>query len=302
MSNKIILEKSELSDSGIIVSKDLDAIKPKCIIIQDDATVKICRKDGKTMIMVEPKGVKEEEPKFKKGDILSRIKGSDTWNIIFKDINENKAGNRLEYYCMLDCNGGLTLNAACDESGWNYATKEEKRSLFLAMLNKGLFLDEKEMKVQELKDGDVILVFIKSDGIIKRWTCIYRDITSTILSCYGGIAPNGYTYTTPGGMFHTYEILSISLCTEEEKDKMLKTITKDRNVIWNAETKKFENIRWRPKKDERYWYVDECLNVWQHVDRKDDIDECLFSVNNYFQTKELAEAAANKIKELLSKL
>ena len=302
MSNKIILEKSELSDGGIIVSKDLDAIKPKCIIIQDDATVKICRKNGKTMIMVEPKEVKEEEPKFKKGDILSYTLDGKTCIIIFKEIDKSEELNNIRYYCMLSCLGNLRLNSQCRNLHWNYATKEEKRSLFLAMLNKGLFLDEKEMKVQELKDGDVILVFIKSDGIIKRWTCIYRDITSTILSCYGGIAPNGYTYTTPGGMFHTYEILSISLCTEEEKDKMLKTITKDRNVIWNAETKKFENIRWRAKKNERYWYVDEGLTVCQYVDRKDDIDECLFSVNNYFQTKELAEAAANKIKKLLSKM
>ena len=310
MSNKIILEKSELSDGGIIVSKDLDAIKPKCIIIQDDATVKICRKDGKTMIIVDPKEVKEEEPQFKKGDIIFlNVQGNKKIYqhlAIVKSIDKDKG----VYFSFSFCINEDKLSAI-HKSMWfskediksiRYATEEEKRTLFLAMLNKGLFWDEIEMKVQELKDGDVILVFIKSDGIIKRWTCIYRDITSTILSCYGGIAPNGYTYTTPGGMFHTYEILSIRLCTEEEKDKMLKTIAKDRNVIWNAETKKFENIIWRAKKDERYWYVDECLTVCQHVDWKDDIDGCLFSVNNYFQTKELAEAAANKIKELLSKL
>ena len=138
MSNKIILEKSELSDSGIIVSKDLDAIKPKCIIIQDDATVKICSKNGKTMIMVEPKDVNEEEHKFKKGDILSYTLDGKTCIIIFKEIDKSEELNNMRYYCMLNCLGNLRLNSQCRNLHWNYATEGEKRTLFLAMLNKGL--------------------------------------------------------------------------------------------------------------------------------------------------------------------
>ena len=138
MSNKIILEKSELSDSGIIVSKDLDAIKPKCIIIQDDATVKICRKNGKTMIMVEPKEVKEEEPKFKKGDIVFlNVQGNNKicqLLAIVKSIDKDKG----VYFSVSFCINEDELSAI-HESMWfskediksiRYATDEEKKELF----------------------------------------------------------------------------------------------------------------------------------------------------------------------------
>ena len=42
-----------------------------CLTLEEGATAKICNENGKTKIMIEQKEVKEEEPNFKKGDVLS---------------------------------------------------------------------------------------------------------------------------------------------------------------------------------------------------------------------------------------
>lgn len=298
MSKKIALEKSELFDGGIIVSKDLDAIKPKCIIIQDDATVKICRKNGKTMIMVEPKEVKEEEPKFKKGDVLSCTDGKETWYVIFKDINENKSDSRLEYYCMFNCGDWLSLNAACDESGWHYATEEEKRTLFQAMLREGMFWDENKMKVRTLKDGDIIAI---KDHNGDTWQSIFKEIIDNRIYSYFSLYCDGELYKK-GPLGHPNQILSIRYSTAEERQTLFDKIEKEEHKKWNTVTKKFENVRWRAKKGVDYWIIDSEGNVHYTTELNYKVDDKAYSIGNYFQTKELAEAAANQIKELLSKL
>ena len=59
---------------------------------------------------------------------------------------------------------------------------------------------------------------------------------------------------------------------------------------------------WRAKNGEKYWYVNEYINVESCLQHGSVMDTDLGNVNNKFETKELAEAAANKIKELLSNL
>ena len=298
MSNKIILEKSELSDSGIIVSKDLDAIKPKCIIIQDDATVKICKKNGRTMIMVEPKEVKEEEPQFKKGDILSYTLDGETCIIIFKEIDKSEELSNIRYYCMLSYLGNLRLNSQCRNLHWNYATEGEKRTLFLAMLNKGLFWDENKMKVRTLKDGDIITI---KDHNGDTWQSIFKEIIDNRIYSYFSLDCDGELYKK-GPLGHPNQILSIRYSTTEERQTLFDKIEKQTHKRWNVETKCLENIRWRAKKGNWYWYIDRYLKTYSHTECGDNTDATHYSVNNYFQTKEIAEAAANKIKELLSKL
>ena len=308
MSKKIALEKSELSDGGIIVSKDLDAIKPKCIIIQDDATVKICSKNGKTMIMVEPKDVNEEEHKFKKGDIIFlNVQGNNKIYqhlAIIKSIDKDKG----VYFSVSFCINEDELSAI-HESMWfskeyiksiRYATEEEKRTLFLAMLNKGLFLDEKKMKVRTLKDGDIITIKDK-DGYV--WYFIFKEIKDEKVYSYASLCKSSnICFGGKNPLCHIIDISSIGFSTTEERQTLFDKIEKQEHKKWNILTKKFENIRWRSKKGENFWCVNEFMDIEEHFSHNGYTDIYLFSVGNYFQTKELAEAAANKIKELLSKL
>lgn len=63
--------------------------------------------------------------------------------------------------------------------------------------------------------------------------------------------------------------------------------------------------RWRAKKGDKYF----CMNinrgefvVYKWVDERDSIDNGCYNSNNYFQTREEAEKALEKIKQLLKEM
>ena len=270
-----------------------------CITLQDGQTAKICVDNGKTKIMIEQKEVKEEEPNFKKGDILSCTEYGNTWIVIFKEIDKRGELNNMRYYCMLSCLGNLRLNSQCREFHWNYATEEEKRTLFVAMLNKGLFFDEKKMKVRTLKDGDIVTI---KDAYNFLWYSIFKGIEGEKVYSYSNLTNNGDLYYEVGPFGDINDILSIRYSTTEERQTLFDKIEEQEHKKWNTETKKFEDIKWEPKKGEKYWYLTENFHVAWHTEDNDSTDKALGEVNNKFETEELAEAARDKIKELLSKL
>lgn len=269
-----------------------------CITLQDGQTAKICVDNGQTKIMIENKEVMKEDPKFKKGDILSCHVGKKTWIVIFKEIDKSVELNNMSYYCMLSCLGNLRLNSQCREFHWHYATEEEKRTLFVAMLNKGLFWDENKMKIRTLKDGDIITI---KDHNGDTWQSIFKEIIDNRIYSYFSLDCDGELYKK-GPIGHPNQILSIRYSTTEERQTLFDKIEQQEHKKWNAETKKFDNVRWRANEGENFWCVNEFMDIEEHFSHNGYNDIYLFSVGNYFQTKELAEAAANKIKELLSKM
>lgn len=269
-----------------------------CITLQDGQTAKICVDNGQTKIMIENKEVMKEEPKFKKGDILSCHVGKKTWIVIFKEIDKSVELNNMSYYCMLSCLGNLRLNSQCREFHWHYATEEEKRTLFVAMLNKGLFWDENKMKIRTLKDGDIITI---KDHNGDTWQSIFKEIIDNRIYSYFSLDCDGELYKK-GPLGHPNQILSIRYSTTEERQTLFDKIEQQEHKKWNAETKKFDNVRWRAKEGENFWCVNEFMDIEEHFSHNGYNDIYLFSVGNYFQTKELAEAARDKIKELLSKM
>ena len=66
----------------------------------------------------------------------------------------------------------------------------------------------------------------------------------------------------------------------------------------------WENYRWQPKIGERYFYVDLELqnSVGTHSYVADSVDQSNYRHYNCFQTKEQAQKAAEKVKELLKSL
>lgn len=74
---------------------------------------------------------------------------------------------------------------------------------------------------------------------------------------------------------------------------------------WNAEAKQVEDIktkRWRAKKNEQYYTLDDYFEVCESEENNDHIDEKRYKYGFYFQTEQQAEAAAEKIKELLKQI
>ena len=291
--------------NSLNIAKDC-TLTTNCITLQDGQTAKICVENGKTKIMIDPKEVKKEEPNFKKGDILFLNAQGD--NKIYKHIIITKSiyGNRHYFYADFCIND----NELCYEyeSMWfskeniksiRFATEEEKRTLFLAMLNQGMFWDEKKMKVRTLKDGDIITTKVDNGT---DWYSIFKEIKDGEVFSYYDLTDYGYLYNKVGPLSYINNIISICYSTTEERQTLFDKVEEKEHKKWNPETKRFENIKWEPKIGETYWCITEELNVESFIEENDCIDNALGEVNNKFQTQELAEAARDKIKELLSKM
>lgn len=85
--------------------------------------------------------------------------------------------------------------------------------------------------------------------------------------------------------------------TEQEKSAFLERLEKECKQHWNPETKQIEDIRWTPKDDEIYYYVESWGDIG--CSRKQPIiDEIRIVINNCFKTEEAAKKVADQIKEI----
>ena len=279
-------------------------LETNCITLQDGQTAKISVENGKTKIMIEHK---EEEPKFKKGDIIFlETQGA---NEIYQNIliveSHNKDNIHLTISLCVNDNE-LTYRkrievwfANGDIEYVRYATEEEKRTLFQAMLKQGMFWDENKMKVRTLKNGDIITT---EECYGHTWYSIFEEIKDERVYTYSDLNDSGDLYHEFSPFADINGILSIRYSTTDERQTLFDKIEEQKHQKRNSETKDFENIKWRAKKGEIYWYLTENLHISSHTEDNDSTDNALGEVNNKFKTKELTEAAAVKIKELLSKL
>lgn len=88
--------------------------------------------------------------------------------------------------------------------------------------------------------------------------------------------------------------------TEQEKADFLERLEKEHHKRWNAETKQLEDIRWKPKEGEKYWFIDRDAEVVEEIFREGDFyDKVRIAANNCFKTKEAAQPYADQIKEIL---
>lgn len=155
-------------------------------------------------------------------------------------------------------------------------------------------------KVQEFKDGDVLtllrnnkVVFIfKEDKLKQKYNKNGYYVCYTA-SCHIDVA-------TKDSSFFCGHKEDIRLATEEEK-QFLFNKKKEKGLRWNAEEKRVENIRWRAKRYETYYFVHMYLSVVDTIETYNSFDDKLWDNFNYFRTKEQAEEAAKRVKETLRK-
>ena len=94
---------------------------------------------------------------------------------------------------------------------------------------------------------------------------------------------------------------TLRYATEEEKQLLFDKM-KEQGLRWNAEEKRVEKIRWRAKEGEHYSLLDRLtFKVDCYTEGFDEIDTKLYNSGNYFRTKEQAEEAAKRVKEVLHK-
>lgn len=92
----------------------------------------------------------------------------------------------------------------------------------------------------------------------------------------------------------------VRLATEDEKQFLFDKM-KEQGLLWNAEEKRVENIRWRAKRCEYYYWIDVNLAIRSIDDTYSTFDNELWDAFNHFRKEEQAKEAAKRVKETLRK-
>ena len=161
-----------------------------------------------------------------------------------------------------------------------------------AIVKDGSVVFEKEEKaeVQEFKDGDVLCGIYDDDDTI----LIFKDVNKIGRDYFDS------HYNSDGVDDKVWCSKSFRYATEEEKQLLFDKM-EEQGLKWNAEEKQVEKIRWRAKKGGYYYFIDVNLTVKSIDDTYSTFDNELWDAFNYFRTKEQAEEAERRVKEVLRK-
>lgn len=174
-----------------------------------------------------------------------------------------------------------------------------------AVIKYGCVVFEKEEEVQDFKDGDILtslfdnkVVFIFKEDESKQK---YNKNDYYVCHIYVSYSA-GYVIEVP-----TKDSLSfcghkddVRLATEDEKQFLFDKM-KEQGLLWNAEEKRVENIRWRAKRCEYYYWIDVNLAIRSIDDTYSTFDNELWDAFNHFRKEEQAKEAAKRVKETLRK-
>ena len=158
-----------------------------------------------------------------------------------------------------------------------------------AIVNGNEVVIEKEEK--EFKRGDVI-VSKKNEILLVDVHCF----ENRILRSFVHIQQDGTLFNSSYSLWN--ELHTWRLATEEEKQFLFDEM-KEQGLRWNADKKCIEQFRWRAELGERYYFFDEFLEVQFTIEDETEDNDIYWGIGNYFKTKEDAESALLKVKELL---
>ena len=170
--------------------------------------------------------------------------------------------------------------------------------------------EKEEAKTQDFKDGDVLtslfdnkVVFIFKEDESKQ-----KYNKNDYYVCHIYVSSSiGYTIEVP-----TKDSLSfcghkdeVRLATNKEKQFLFDKM-KEQGLLWNAEEKRVEKIRWRAEEGEEYSYINSNMEVSSIRRPKAGEYKCDYEGNsyhsyNYFRTQEQTTEAAKRVKETLKK-
>lgn len=164
-----------------------------------------------------------------------------------------------------------------------------------ATIKDGSVVFEKEEKMQDFKDGDILVTIT---GKSRDNAFIYKSTDKDgFHSYYIGIDSSKQLFisTSPS---NRWDNSNLDYATEEEKQLLFNKM-KEQGLKWNAEDKRVEKIRWRASFDEKYYYINHLLDCLSDIEESHIFDEDRWKVGNYFKNKEQAEEAIKRIKETL---
>ena len=163
-----------------------------------------------------------------------------------------------------------------------------------AIVKDGSVVFEKAGKSEDFNRGDILvdrhnyIMLVDNYDIVEDYLYSFVHIDS-----FGVLSKKPYRQWCERSDFR--------LATEEERQLLFDKM-KEQGLQWNAEEKRVENIRWRAKKGECYYFTDSIdASVMSNHEADDKIDYLLWNAYNYFRTEEQAKEAARRVKEVLRK-
>ena len=144
------------------------------------------------------------------------------------------------------------------------------------------------------KDGD----FVTCGNGYRQWVIIYKKTEHAPNKCsYYYLMKNvGINTITFDNYCNAQETLRPA--TNEERKELLDALAKE-GKRWNAEKKCVEDLpRWRAEAGGVYYVVNEHGDVSRTEEKYASYDKWLYDFGNYFRTREAAEKAAEKIRDI----
>ena len=160
----------------------------------------------------------------------------------------------------------------------------------------------------EPKDGDFVVMGYEAEGGSCYWISIIKDfrkdfdtIRTTDYVTHIFKADGKQTEFLNKIEFNkkTDAAEKIRLATHKEKTALLERLEKEYGKRWNEEKKCLEDIRWKPKDKEMYYFVTLESFVYQvEYDEHFIADIVRVNSNNCFKTREAAQKEADKKKNI----
>lgn len=162
-------------------------------------------------------------------------------------------------------------------------------------VNNGTIIIESEWKP---KVGELI----KLTGCNTDCYCIYRGREADHIYDYGfkKIADSTLHTVVDNFSWGITGVIISPVTPEEQKE--FDDFCKFQGKIWNKETLQWEKYKWIPKDCERYYIIYGNGEVDRLHYQKSEFQDRYVDLGNCFQTKEQAEKAAEKLKELFKSL
>lgn len=155
-----------------------------------------------------------------------------------------------------------------------------------AIVKDGSVVFEKE--VQEFENGDVLCSFYNDTMLI------FKDVNKYARDYFDS------HYNNKGFGDKRWYSASFRHASEEEKQLLFEKM-KEQGLKWNADEKRVENIRWRSKYGEKYYFLNGNFSVDSAISTDRWFDDIHYNSFCQFRTEEYAKEAAKRIKEVLFK-
>lgn len=163
-----------------------------------------------------------------------------------------------------------------------------------AIIKNGSVVFEKE---QEFNDGDILAYASYSN---RYCPFIYKGTDKNGFYKYYIGLDSLSRITLPSCTDSRWGCNTLRHATEEEKNELFNKM-KEKGLRWNAEEKRVEKIKWKAEYGKGYFGIGSQGDLVAYTADGSRFDENLHELGNYFRTKEQAEEAVKRIKEVLRK-